>query len=141
LATTVVWAAVKRAAEPFVSADFEGALIIWGQVEMEFTGLEGMRKASNGLPPWTSYYDETEDFFAVGDDRVIALGRQHGYRLDTEAEVVAETAGVYLVRDGKIARASTTQTKPKRLQRWALQSDPRGVCRSGRQLFSISSIR
>jgi ketosteroid isomerase-like protein len=34
----------------------------------------------------------------------VVLARQRGRRLDTEAEVVAESAGVYLLRNGKIAR-------------------------------------
>jgi ketosteroid isomerase-like protein len=100
-----VWAAARDARAPFLDPDFEGAFVIWGHREMEFTGFDGMREAFlEWLAPWTSYFDEIEDVFAVGDDRVVALGRQHGHRLDTGSEVQAETAGVYLLRNGKIAR-------------------------------------
>jgi ketosteroid isomerase-like protein len=98
------WAALKESVEPVVTPDFEGAFVALGQ-RMQFTALEGMRQGIlEWVTPWASYYDEIEDVFGVRDDRVVVLGRQHGYRLDTEAEVVAESAGVYLLRNGKIAR-------------------------------------
>ena len=100
-----VYAAAKDALEPLVAPDFEGAFITWGQRQTEFTGLDGLREAwLDWIAPWATYYDEIEEVFAVGDDRVVVLGREHGHRLDTGAEVVAEGAGVYTVRDGKIAR-------------------------------------
>jgi ketosteroid isomerase-like protein len=55
------------------------------------------------ISPWTTYNDEIEDVFAVGEDRVVVLLHAHGYRRDTEAEVEAATAGIYILRDGKIA--------------------------------------
>jgi ketosteroid isomerase-like protein len=101
----VVWAAVKEAVEPLAEPDCEVAFIAWGQRLLEFTGLDGMRETwLQWLAPWSSYYDEIEDIFAVGDERVVVLGREHGYRLDTGAEVAAESAGVYLVRKGRILR-------------------------------------
>lgn len=101
----VVWAAVKAAVEPLIEPDFEGAFVAWGQQLMGFAGLDGMREAwLQWLSPWASYYDEIEDIFAVGDERVVVLGREHGYRVDTEAEVAAESAGVYVVRKGRIRR-------------------------------------
>jgi ketosteroid isomerase-like protein len=76
-----------------------------GGSDKQFTGLDGLREAFlDWIAPWTSYYDEIGEVFAVGDDRVVVLGREHGYRRDTEAEVEAESAGVYFLRDGKIAR-------------------------------------
>jgi hypothetical protein len=101
----VVWTATRDAAEPLVEPDIEVAFLAWGQQLMGFTGLDGMREAwLQWLAPWSTYYDEIEDIFAVGDDRVVVLGREHGYRLDSGAEVAAESAGVYLVRTGRIAR-------------------------------------
>jgi ketosteroid isomerase-like protein len=101
----VVWSAAKQAGEPLVAPDFQGAFITWGQQQTEFTGLDGLREAFlDWIAPWATYYDEIEDVFAVGDDRVVVLGHEHGYRRDTEAEVEAESAGVYFLRDGKIAR-------------------------------------
>jgi ketosteroid isomerase-like protein len=123
----VVWAATKSAATSLVDPAFEGAFVIWGQREMEFTGLDGMREAFlEWLAPWTSYYDEVEDVLAVGDDRVVALGRQHGHRRDTEAEVQAETAGVYLLRDRKIARVDYYASQAEALGAVGLaERDPR----------------
>jgi ketosteroid isomerase-like protein len=100
-----IWSAVKEAVKPFLAPDFQGAFITWGQKQAEFTGADGLREAFlDWIAPWATYYDEIEDVFAVGDDRVVVLGREHGYRRDTEAEVEAESAGVYFLRDGKIAR-------------------------------------
>jgi ketosteroid isomerase-like protein len=101
----VVWSAAKEAGEGLLAPDFQGAFITWGQRQTEFTGLDGLREAFlDWIAPWTTYYDEIEEVFAVGDDRVVVLGREHGHRRDTEAEVEAESAGVYFLRDGKIAR-------------------------------------
>ena len=109
-----VWAAVKKAVAPFLTPDFQGAFMVWDQIETEFTGIDGMRQAFlEWLAPWASYYSDDQDHIAAGDDQVIVLGRQHGRRTDTGAEVLADTAGVYLVRNGKIARADyyTSQTE------------------------------
>jgi ketosteroid isomerase-like protein len=100
------FAAAKAAVEPLVAPDFEGAFIIFGTQPTEFTGLDGLRQGFlDWIAPWATYFDDIEEVFAVGADRVVVLGREHGHRLDTGAEVVSETAGVYTVRDGKIARA------------------------------------
>src|SRR5687768_9036732 len=90
-----LWAVVKAGAEPFVAPDFEGVFVVFGEGE-KFKGLDGLRAGwLDWLAPWGSYYDEIEEVFAVGDDRVVVLGREHGYRLDMEAEVQGEAAGVY----------------------------------------------
>jgi hypothetical protein len=96
------WAAFKEGVEQLFTHDFEGALVALGQ-RVKFKGLDGMREAvREWLTPWTSYYDEIEAVQPAGEDRVIVLARQHGLRLDTAAEVVAESAGVYLLREGRI---------------------------------------
>ena len=110
----MVWATAKEAFEPHFASDFEGAFIAWGQQQMEFKGLDGLRDAFlDWLAPWARYYDEIEDVFAVGDDRVVVLGREHGYRLDTGAEVEAETAGVYSCATARSRASSTTRSAPK----------------------------
>ncbi len=101
----VVWTAAREAAESSFDPDVEAVWIVWGQVTMQSRGLDGLRKTwLDWLAPWTSYYEEIEDIVAVGDDRVVVLGREHGHRRDTETEVAAESAGVYFLRDGKITR-------------------------------------
>jgi ketosteroid isomerase-like protein len=85
--------------------NFKGAWFAWGQRQAEFTGFDGLREFFlDWLAPWATYYDDIQDVFAVGDDRVVVLGRERGYRHDTDAEVEAESAGVYFLRDGKLAR-------------------------------------
>jgi ketosteroid isomerase-like protein len=99
-----LWAVARAGLEPLVAPDFEGAFFVLGEGE-EFRGLDGLRAGFlDWLAPWASYYDDIEDVFAVDDDRVVVLGRERGYRFDTEAEVNAESAGVYFLRNGKIAR-------------------------------------
>ena len=106
LGDDAAFAAVKKAVEPFVAADVEFAFFIFGTRPTEFTGLDGLRQGFlDWIAPWATYFDDIEEVFAVGDDRVVVLGRERGHRLDTGAEVVGESAGVYTVRDRKIARA------------------------------------
>src|SRR5438552_636067 len=103
-ATTSFGPPPKKPASP-LSRPTSKVLSSPGGSDKQFTGLDGLREAFlNWIAPWTSYYDEIGEVFAVGDDRVVVLGREHGYRRDTEAEVEAESAGVYFLRDGKIAR-------------------------------------
>jgi ketosteroid isomerase-like protein len=112
-----VWVAAKALFEPHFASDFEGAFIAWGQPQTEFRGLEGLREAFlDWLAPWTTYYDEIEEVFAAGDDRVVVLGREHGYRLDTGAEVTAESAGVYFLRDRKITRVEYYANRAEALE-------------------------
>ena len=47
---------------------------------------------------------ETERIFPLGD-MVVLLARQHGRMGGADNEVEALVAGVYLLRDGKVARA------------------------------------
>ncbi len=115
------WEAHKNTVESLFAADFEGAFVAWGQ-RMQFTGLDGMRQAIlEWLIPWTSYYEQIEDVLAAGDDRVVVLGRQHGYRLDTEAEVVAESAGVYLLRNCKIVQIDLYADRAEALEAVGLE--------------------
>jgi ketosteroid isomerase-like protein len=98
-------AAVKEVADPLIEPDVEVVFVAWGQELMRFTGIDGLREGwLQWIAPWTSYYDEIEDVFAAGDDRVVVLGREHGHRLDADAEVAAESGAVYSVRDGRIHR-------------------------------------
>jgi ketosteroid isomerase-like protein len=97
------WAALAKAAASIIDPELEGAFIAWGQRMIEFTGVDGLRDAwLQWLAPWASYYEDVEDVFAVGPDRVVVLGREHGYRRDMERDVAAEAAGVYHLRDGRV---------------------------------------
>jgi ketosteroid isomerase-like protein len=111
------WAAFKASVVPLVDPDFKGAFVAYGQRILEFKGLDGLREAFiQWLAPWSSYYEKLEDVVAVGADRVVLLGREHGYRLDTQSEVTTDSAGVYLVRNGKIAGAEYYASQAEALE-------------------------
>jgi ketosteroid isomerase-like protein len=111
------WATYRSGAEPVVEPAFEGSFIHLGQVAMEFVGLDGMRESFlQWLAPWERYYDEIEDCFSIGDDRVLVLGRQRGYLPDQEAGVVQETAAIYTLRRGRIARIELYATRAEALE-------------------------
>ena len=99
------WAAIREIGEPLIEPDCEVVFLAWGQEIIRGTGLDGLREAwLQWLAPWSSYYDEIEDVFAAGEDRVVVLGREHGHRLDADAEVAAESGGVYSFREGRVSR-------------------------------------
>ena len=103
--------------------DLEGSFIAMGQ-RMDFRGLDGMRRAFvEWLSPWRSYYDEVETVLPASQDRVVVLGRQHGFLRDSPSEVVAETAAVYLLRGGKIARLELYADRAEALEAAGLSSD------------------
>jgi ketosteroid isomerase-like protein len=111
------WAAFKNGVDSLVDPDFKGAFVAWGQRVAELRGLDGLREAwIDWLAPRSSYYEQLEDAVAVGADRVVLLGREHGYRLDTESEVATDSAGVYLVRNGKIVGAEFYASQAEALE-------------------------
>ena len=110
------WEAYRSAIAPKFAPDFEGAFVAQGQ-RMEFAGLDGMRRTFvEWLGPWASYHDVIEDLIPVGEDRVVVLGRQRARLSDTAAEVVAESAGVYLLRDGRIVGVELYADRTEALQ-------------------------
>ena len=118
----VAWVGLKDSVDSLVDPDFEGAFVAEGQPLLEFAGLDGLREAwIQWLAPWSRYYDDFEAVLPVGADRVVLLGREHGYRLDTESEVTAAVAGVYFVRNGKIARADYYANQAEALEAVGLQ--------------------
>jgi SnoaL-like domain len=121
-----VWAATKDAVSPLVASELEFAFIAWGQ-RLEYRGLDGMREGwRDWLVPWTSYYDEIEAIFAADDDRVVVIGREHGYRRDTSAGVEAEVTGVYTLRDGKIVRIEAYANRAEAMEAVGLRTPPPG---------------
>jgi ketosteroid isomerase-like protein len=117
----VAWAAARESVQRFIVPNFARAFTGGGAV-WEFAGLDGLRETFlDWIARWATYYDEIEEVFAVCEDRVVILARQHGRRLDTEAEVVAESASVYTVRDGKIARLELYATRSEALKAVGLE--------------------
>jgi len=93
-----VFASFFHADCEFVGHILEGARSL-------YTGLSGFRDGwRDWLAPWASYRTEIEDMIDLGDD-VAVLVRDYGRRTPGAPEVDTITAGVYTVREGKIARA------------------------------------
>jgi hypothetical protein len=75
--------------------------------ESEHTGLAGLRAGwSDWLEPWESYRVEIEDVIDAGDEAVVVVTRDYGRRAGMEAEVLILGAAIWIVRDGKILRAT-----------------------------------
>jgi hypothetical protein len=90
---------------PYLHEDFVagGARI----QESELVGLAGLRAGwADWLEPWDSYRVEIEDVIDAGEEAVVVLTRDYGRRAGMEAEVPVRGAAVWIVRDGKIARAT-----------------------------------
>ncbi|HEY7266581.1 MAG TPA: nuclear transport factor 2 family protein [Solirubrobacterales bacterium] len=75
--------------------------------ESEHVGLPGLRAGwADWLEPWESYRVEIEEVIDAGEEAVIVLTRDYGRRAGMEAEVPILGAAVWIVRDGKVARAT-----------------------------------
>jgi ketosteroid isomerase-like protein len=92
------WAAFTDTAAPFYHADFQSVTTVLG------TGMDGFRALwRDWLAPWATYRTEVERAVDLGE-RVLVLNRSFG-RLEGSTQEVGEApAGVWTVRDGKIAR-------------------------------------
>jgi hypothetical protein len=90
---------------PFLHEDFVAA---GSRIqESELVGLEGLRAGwADWLEPWESYRVEIEDVIDGDDEAVVVLTRDYGRRAGMEAEVSVLGAAIWIVRDGKIARAT-----------------------------------
>ncbi|HEY7120934.1 MAG TPA: nuclear transport factor 2 family protein [Solirubrobacterales bacterium] len=75
--------------------------------ESELVGLAGLRAGwADWLEPWESYRVEIENLIDAGDEAVVVLTRDYGRRAGMEAEISIQGAAVWIVRDGKILRAT-----------------------------------
>jgi ketosteroid isomerase-like protein len=70
--------------------------------------------------PCESVQTETERIFPVGDE-VVVLARQRGRMAGTNHDVEALVAAVYLVRDGRLARADFYSDRATALEAVGLQ--------------------
>ena len=69
-----------------------------------YRGHEGIREWHEQLSEtWSEWRSEPEEYLESGDD-VVVLVRAHGRGRVSGAEVVEESASVFTVRDGKVAR-------------------------------------
>jgi hypothetical protein len=97
------WATFTDAAAPFYHADFQSVATVLG-IELSGTGMDGFRAIwRDWLAPWATYRTEVERAVDLGE-RVLVLNRSFG-RLEGSTQEIGEApAGVWTVRDGKIAR-------------------------------------
>ncbi len=98
------WDALFTAGLPLFHEDFETVVRGWPAGKMTYPGLRGQRRFwEDWLAPWVEYRQELWRTVDLGD-RVLVLFHDFGRREDGMREIRGETAGIWTVRDGKIAR-------------------------------------
>jgi|ERR1039458_4185744 ketosteroid isomerase-like protein len=90
---------------PMLHSDFEAVVVDALRGEMTYRGFDGLRELwLDWLSPWVAYRTELEEARDLGD-RVLLLVHDFGRREESTREVVLNSATVWTLRDGKIARA------------------------------------
>ena len=90
---------------PLLSREFTVAIRGLPDGDKTYTGVLGLRQCwLDWLAPWTTYRQEVERAIDLGD-RVLLIIHDFGRSKGGTHEVKGETAGLWTVRDGKIARA------------------------------------
>jgi ketosteroid isomerase-like protein len=97
--------AVATALAPLLHPDFEAAVVDALRGETTYRGFDGLRELwLDWLSPWEAYRTELEEARDLGD-RVLLLVHDFGRSEGSTREVVLNSATVWTLRDGKIARA------------------------------------
>jgi ketosteroid isomerase-like protein len=98
------WAMFTETAARFYHSDFETAATVVG-IEGSGTGMEGFRAIwLDWLAPWATYRVQAEEAIEV-EQRVLVLNHSFGRLEGSTQEVKEAPAGIWTVRDGRIARA------------------------------------
>src|ERR1700730_5808039 len=98
------WAAVREAAASVLHEDFAARVRTLDDQAPFLLGVDGLRSTwLDWLEPWESYRTEIDDVIDVGEERVLVLTRDYGRTVGSKAEVPLHGAGLYTMRDGKIA--------------------------------------
>ncbi len=85
--------------------DFETVVRGWPEGERSYHGLlEHRRFWEDWLAPWVEYRQEVWKATDLGD-RVLVLFHDYGRRQDSTREITGQTAGIWTVRDGRVALA------------------------------------
>ena len=98
------WARYKPRIEPFFEPDCTFA---WfgGGIGPEYSGLDGFREGWLDIyEAWESARNHFEQIVPVGD-KVLVLLRLYARIVGAEHEVETLAAGVFVMRDGRVARA------------------------------------
>lgn len=92
------------AAHPLFHEDFETVVRGWPEGERTYAGLVAQRSFwADWLAPWVEYRQEVWKWIDLGD-RVLLLFHDYGRRKDSPHEIRGETAGIWTVREGRLAR-------------------------------------
>lgn len=76
-----------------------------GEMAGPFAGLEGFLAGwAEWLEPWDSFVVTPLEWIDAGDGRVLLLSNCHGRLAGSGVELDTAAAGLYEVRDGRIAR-------------------------------------
>jgi ketosteroid isomerase-like protein len=90
---------------PLLSPEFTVAIRGLPDGEKTYAGLPGLREFwLDWLAPWTTYRQEVERTIDLGD-QVLVIIHDFGRSKGATHEVKGETAGLWTIREGKIARA------------------------------------
>jgi ketosteroid isomerase-like protein len=109
------------AGHPLFHEDFETVMRGWPQGEKSYHGLlENRRFWQDWLAPWVEYRQEVWKTIDLGD-RVLVLFHDFGRRKDSTHEIRGETAGIWTVRDGQVARAEFFLTADEALKAAGLE--------------------
>ena len=98
------WAAAAASFALVVHPDFECARLQPGG-EKTYTGIDGLRACFlESLSRWASYRADVAETIDLGGERVLVLYRDRGVLPNSTEEVDVNPAGLYTVREGKLAR-------------------------------------
>jgi ketosteroid isomerase-like protein len=115
------WPARRAELQAIFAAECAFAWIAFGQ-RTEATGVDGLREVwLDWYEPWESVHFKTDGIIPLGD-KVLVLGRQHGRMAGTTGEVELIGAGVYLVREGRIARVEFYANRGEALEALGLSA-------------------
>lgn len=88
---------------PLFHADFETVVRGWPAGERTYLGFPGQRSFwEDWLAPWAEYRQELWKAIDLGE-RVLVLFHDYGRRREGTREIKGETAGIWTIRDGRIA--------------------------------------
>jgi ketosteroid isomerase-like protein len=88
---------------------------VW-QEGKTYTGVEGLRALwLDWLEPWETYHSRVEELLDAGD-RVLALGRDRGRRLDMDLEVEIMAGSLWELRDSRLVRVEFFRDRDEALQ-------------------------
>jgi ketosteroid isomerase-like protein len=96
---------LAMARQPFFHDDFETIVRGWPAGDRTYRGVLGQRSFwQDWLAPWIEFRQELWRTVDLGD-RVLVFFHDFGRHKDSTEEIRGESAGVWTVRDGRVARA------------------------------------